>query len=431
MPNLPPHWRVLRLAALFREVAEPGQVDLPILSVSFHSGISDRELDDEDRVRSVVYIEDKTAYKRVRPGDLVYNMMRAWQGAFGIAAIDGLVSPAYVVARPRTEFSLSYFEYMIRSGPCVEEMRLESRGIVDFRLRLYWEHFRRIRVALPPLLEQHTIAAFLDGETARIDALIAKKRRLIKLLREKRQAVISHAVTKGLDPNAPMKDSGIEWLGDIPEHWQVKQLRYLTRPGTSITYGIVQAGPHVEDGIPYIRTSDMAGESLPEEGYLRTSPDIDAMYSRSKVRAGDLVIAIRATVGKTLPVPTYLDGANLTQGTAKVSLRDGASRDFMLFVLNSTNSSSGFMSMAKGATFKEITLEMLRKFTVPFPPTQEQSAIAESLSTHLRPVYAAINMAETAVAKLDEHRAALIAAAVTGKIDVRPVALAAEPEVAA
>jgi type I restriction enzyme, S subunit len=162
----------------------------------------------------------------------------------------------------------------------------------------------------------------------------------------------------------------------------------------------------------------MAGDFLPQEGYLRTSPEIDSMYRRSKVQAGDLVVAIRATVGKTLPVPNYLDGANLTQGTAKICLREGISRDFILFVLNSTNSSSGFASMAKGATFKEITLEMLRKFPVPFPPLEEQSRLATVLSSRLGPIQASIEIAEAAIAKLEEHRAALIAAAVTGKIDV-------------
>ena len=141
------------------------------------------------------------------------------------------------------------------------------------------------------------------------------QRRLIDLLKEKRQAVISRAVTKGLDPSAPMKDSGVEWLGQVPAHWEVKALTKLARPGTSITYGIIQAGPNIENGIPYIRTSDMSGDCLPIDGYLRTSPEIDASYARSKVQAGDLVIAIRATIGKPLLVPPYLEGANLTQGT--------------------------------------------------------------------------------------------------------------------
>ena len=146
----------------------------------------------------------------------------------------------------------------------------------------------KIWIAVPPDKEQRAIAEFLDRETARIDGLVAKKERLIELLQEKRTALISHAVTKGLNPNTPMKDSGVEWIGGIPAHWTTQELRRLVRKGTTITYGIVQAGPDVEGGIPYIRTSDMSGDELPRTGYLRTSPEIDDSYRRSKVSAGDI-----------------------------------------------------------------------------------------------------------------------------------------------
>jgi type I restriction enzyme S subunit len=338
--------------------------------------------------------------------------------AFGLSNGVGFGTTELHVLRPNSGIEPAFLFYVTRSSIFRDLGTSRMTGAAGQK-RVPSDFVAEFPVFLPPIDEQQAIAAFLDRETARIGGLIAKTRRLIELLREKRQAVISYAVTKGLNRNAPMKDSGIEWLDEIPAHWEVKQLRYLIRPGTSITYGIVQAGPHVDDGVPYIRTSDMAGDFLPEEGYLRTSPEIDAMYSRSKVRAGDLVVAIRATVGKTLPVPNYLDGANLTQGTAKICLRDRISRDFILFVLNSANSSSGFTSMAKGATFKEITLEMLRKFPVPLPPFEEQSTLAAVLSSRLAPVQTAIDIAEAAIAKLEEHRAALIAAAVTGKIDVR------------
>ena len=274
-------------------------------------------------------------------------------------------------------------------------------------------------LALPPLAEQVAIAAFLDLETAKIDALIKEQRRLIALLKEKRQAVISHAVTKGLDPHAPMKDSGVEWLGEVPAHWNIKPLKQLAAQGTSITYGIVQAGPDIPDGVPYIRTSDMSGDQLPAEGYLRTSPEIDQAYARSKVSAGDLVIAIRATVGKPLIVPPLLEGANLTQGTAKFSPSAIISARFAQLVLGSAGASSEFERISKGATFKEITLEMLRNFRVPVPPTGEQKSIVIAIDSQLRAFSELIDTAELSERLLTERRAALISAAVTGKIDVR------------
>jgi len=271
----------------------------------------------------------------------------------------------------------------------------------------------------PPEHEQSAIAAFLDRETAKIDALVTEQEKLIELLKEKRQAVISHAVTKGLDTNVPMKDSGVEWLGEVPEHWDVMQLKHVIAPDTVITYGIVQAGPHVDDGIPYIKTSDMSGEKLPSDGYARTSSEIDKSYSRSKVRSGDIVVAIRATVGKCLPVPPELEGANLTQGTAKVSPGPLVDRIYLLHALNASASQFYFDFMAKGATFREITLDALRRTPITLPPIEDQNQIILFLDRELRCFDSLQEEAQRAIDLLKERRVALISAAVAGKIDVR------------
>ena len=206
-----------------------------------------------------------------------------------------------------------------------------------------------------------------------------------------------------------MRETGIKTFPAIPEHWALKPLKALVRSGTTITYGIVQAGPDVPDGIPYIRTSDMSGDVLREAGYLRTSPEIAAAYARSTVRAGDLVIAIRATVGKTLPVPPKLDGANLTQGTARIAPGPEVAASYLL---------QGFDAVSKGATFKEITLDMLRKFRVPVPPLPEQAAIAAHLDTRLARLDTLRARGAEMIERLREHRAALITAAVTGGVRV-------------
>ncbi len=278
---------------------------------------------------------------------------------------------------------------------------------------------RDFALGFPHIEEQVLISRFLFIETAKLDNLMAEQEKLIALLKEKRQAVIAHAVTKGLNPTVPMRESGVEWLGEVPAHWEVSQLKYVARDGTSITYGIVQAGPHVEGGIPYIKTSDMSGESLPLEGYSRTSSEIDQSYSRSKVFFGDLVIAIRASVGKCLSLPEELDGANLTQGTAKISPGEGVERDYLLNLINSAGLQVYFDSMAKGATFKEITLDMLRRTPVLIPPLAEQRDIARYLATELKSFQNLLQETEKAISLLKERRTALISAAVTGQIDVR------------
>ena len=195
----PASWEVHRIASLFRESKEMGEEGLPVLSVSINWGISDRELADEDRDRIVNLIEDKTSYKRVRPGDLVYNMMRAWQGAFGVAKVDGLVSPAYVVARPKKGIHSAYFEYLLRTPACVEEFRRASKGIADFRQRLYWEHFRQVRLFLPEFDEQVQIAAYIECEQAQIAPTVSKTQESIEHLREYRSALITAAVLGQID----------------------------------------------------------------------------------------------------------------------------------------------------------------------------------------------------------------------------------------
>lgn len=197
--EVPEHWVTRRVAALFREVIRPGVQDLPVLSISIHSGISDDELSADERDRKVSLIEDREKYKRVRPGDLAYNMMRAWQGAFGAVTVDGLVSPAYVVAEPKIEISTAYIELLLRTPMAIEEMRKCSRGITDFRMRMYWEAFREVLLLLPPYEEQIAIVNMVMQEAERIDALAGKTEHSIALLKERRSALVTAAVTGQID----------------------------------------------------------------------------------------------------------------------------------------------------------------------------------------------------------------------------------------
>ncbi len=199
IPRIPAHWSLLRAGHLFHEVAEPNTDDLPVLSVSIHTGISDRQLDDEERDRKVNLIEDRSSYKCVRPGYLAYNMMRAWQGAVGVSTVDGAVSPAYVVAKPTRDLHSLYYQFLLRTPPFIEQMRQGSKGITDFRLRLYWEQFRLIMLPVPPLEEQRRIAAEAERELAHADEVAARIVRSVALLREHRAALITAAVAGQID----------------------------------------------------------------------------------------------------------------------------------------------------------------------------------------------------------------------------------------
>ena len=169
--NIPEGWDIYRISSLYEERREQGEDSLPILTVSINSGVSDRELSDEENERIFVRSEDKTKYARVYPGDLTYNMMRAWQGAFGAVRVDGMVSPAYVIAKPKIEIDSRYMEALLRTQAAKQEMKRYSYGIADFRMRLYWGYFKCIKVCLPTLEEQKEIADYIDEKSKELDDL--------------------------------------------------------------------------------------------------------------------------------------------------------------------------------------------------------------------------------------------------------------------
>lgn len=413
--EVPEHWEVRRNLGVFDERKECNQPTAELLSVTVSQGIIRQS---EITAKKDSSNDDKSKYKVVRIGDLAYNKMRAWQGALGISAFNGIVSPAYVVLTPRNQKLSKYFHYLYRTPQFITEANRLSYGLCDDMNSLRYEHFKTSYSPLPPDDEIDRIVAFLDQKTAEIDALITKKQRQIELLDEQKAILINRAVTRGLKPNTKLKPSGIEWIGEIPAHWEVLQLRRLQRYGTSITYGIVQAGPDIEDGIPYIRTSDMKGREFGHSGFLKTSHKIDNAYRRSKVEEGDLVIAIRATLGKALRVPSHLHGANLTQGTAKVAPGPKLNSKFLVYAFNSSYCQEAVLFVGKGTTFLEITLEALRRIQLVVPPIAEQIKIVGTIERAVALHRESVGLTLNEIQSLKTLRSTLIAHAVTGRLKV-------------
>ncbi|MBY0499020.1 MAG: restriction endonuclease subunit S [Nitrosomonas sp.] len=199
----PEHWDVKRIGLLFTESSARAcsdvELEYPVLSVSIHHGISDKELNEEELDRKIARSEDKSLYKVVHYNDLAYNMMRAWQGGFGASKLSGLVSPAYVVCQPRTSLNSYYFELILRTPNAVTELKRYSRGITDFRLRLYWDEFKNICVPIPPAEEIDSILNSISTINSTYDSLVIVAERQIELLQERRTALISAAVTGKID----------------------------------------------------------------------------------------------------------------------------------------------------------------------------------------------------------------------------------------
>jgi type I restriction enzyme S subunit len=231
-PKVPQGWNVLRNGRLFAHRVETGFSDLPILEVSLRTGVRVRDMENLKRKQ---VMSQKEKYKRATKGDIAYNMMRMWQGALGPAPVDGLVSPAYVVVKPFEEANSAYYSYLFRTDAYMREVNKFSRGIVADRNRLYWDEFKQMPSLVPPRSEQDQIVAYLRAQDAHIARFIKTKRALIGLFTEQKLRIIDHAVTRGLDASVALKPSGIEWLGDVPGHWELRRLKFLASNATNQT----------------------------------------------------------------------------------------------------------------------------------------------------------------------------------------------------
>lgn len=313
-----------------------------------------------------------------------------------------------------------YFWYLMNSPVAREQLVFLSSTTTGLG-NLNASILGAIRVPSMPSPEQRAIVAFLDNETEKIEELVAKKERLIDLLQERRAALITRAVTEGLDPNVPMKDSGVEWLGEIPAHWEVKRLWHLTPSDRRIMYGIVLPGPNVNDGVPIVKGGDVSPERLRLDRLSRTTFEIESDYVRSRLRGGDLVFAIRGSIGEVAVIPDELEGANLTQDAARIAYTAAIHGPWLLQALKSRRVFAQLEAGALGATIRGINIRDLKRASVPVPPRVEQEAIAAFIDWKTATIDSLISKVRDAIACLGELRTALISAAVTGKIDVRGV----------
>jgi type I restriction enzyme S subunit len=317
---------------------------------------------------------------------------------------------------PESRVSGLYLRYCLQAHQDLLLSLVEEAGHGTRCLRS--EQWRKFEVAVPPLLTQKAIADFLDHKTAAIDDLIAKKQRLLDLLTEKRAALINQAVTKGLDPGVPMKNSGIPWVGEIPAHWEIRPSRHLVDQRRPIMYGIVLPGPHVDNGVPIVKANNCRPGRLNLDLMKRTTAAIEARYARSRLCPGDVVIAIRGSVGSAAIIPPDLYGANLTQDAARLAPSERLGTRWIHYLTMSCWF-DGFLSpRITGATVKGINIWDLARTPLPDVPVPEQEKIAAWLDGHLSPLQRLATQTTTSIERLQEYRQALITAAVTGKLNI-------------
>jgi type I restriction enzyme, S subunit len=322
------------------------------------------------------------------------------------------------VIRPQHRLNSRFLRFVSASSAFRNLGQAMMQGTAGQK-RVPEDFVRDFRCPLPPLSEQQSIAKFLDRETAKIDALVARKRRLIELLYEQRAGVISQVVTRGVHANAQLRGSDIPSIGGVPTHWQIVPLMRLVPDDRPIMYGIVLPGPDYPGGVPIVKGGDVAPGRLRLSLVNRTAPEIEAGYARSRLRGGDIVYAIRGSIGAADVVPAELEGANLTQDAARVAVKPEVHGPWLLYVLQSGNVFSQLEAGANGATIRGINIRDLKRAKIPVPPREEQEEIARYISAEISQIDGLLLRIGDGIDRLKEYRAALITAAVTGKIDVR------------
>jgi len=413
---IPSHWDVRRTKAMFsltRELVGKQSVDYQLLSLTLR-GVVTRDISDGG---GKIPAEFDT-YQIVRPQNLVFCLFDIDETprTIGLSSHNGMITGAYNVYRCLDACVPEYAYYYF--------MHIDSfKGLKPFytglRKVVRAETFSNIKMPAPGLLEQQKIANFLDHETAKIDTLIEKQQQLIKLLKEKRQAVISHAVTKGLNPNAKMRDSGVKWLGEVPEHWRVvplKHLCYLLKDGTHLP------PPRVDSGVPLLSVRNIINNKfiLRDDDSNISEEDYRILCKPFIPKKRDVLLAIvGATLGKVAIVGDMPD-FHIQRSLAIFRVNPALmTSEGLANIFGSTNFQSLLWENVGFSAQPGIYLGMLENFQLPVPPLSEQIEINEYCKLNAERIDYLIQKAEIAIGLIQERRAALISAAVTGKIDVR------------
>lgn len=422
--DVPEHWSIKRIKYVFKEQDKRSEIGLEdLLSVSHYTGVTRKS----DKVMNGDFMTNaKTlvGYKIVEKGDLVINIMLAWNGSLGISKFDGITSPAYCVYKSLIGGE-KYFGYLFRTKNAQQEFKKQSTGIIDSRLRLYTDKFFNIKTVIPSLEEQTAIANFLDYKTAKIDRFIRKKKQLIKLLNEQKAGIINHAVTKGLDPNATMKDSGIEWLGDIPEHWEVRKMKGVLAKEK----GALKPGPFGSD----LKNSDVFSTGIKvynQRAVLDNNFDIteecitNEKFENLKVfevLAGDILLTTRGTIGRCCIVPEKFEKGIIHPCIIRLRIDTNmVIHQFVKLFIEQANAFQIALKLNSNATTIDVIYgNTLKDVFFIVPSIKEQQKIIDYIEQETSKLNQLIQTIEKEIVLTQEYRTALILEAVTGKIDVR------------
>ncbi len=412
LPEMPEHWDALKAKHIFKERSEKGYPDEPLLAATQTKGVVRKE---EYETRTVTAQKDFHLLKLVKEEDFVISL-RSFQGGIEYAYHRGIISPAYTIfyERNKVPVNKAFYRHLFKSHPFINSLTLFVTGIREGQ-NIDYAEFKDSLLPFPPLPEQTAIANYLDAKTEQINRFIAKKEKLIALLKEQKQAVINKAVTKGIKLNVPMKDSGVEWLGDIPSHWKVIKLKYIANAIIGVTYSpndIVDE----QKGILVLRSSNIQNGKLSFLDNVFIKKEISQKLLTQK---GDILLCARNgsadLIGKNVCIDDSAVG--LTFGAFMTIVRSKY-WSYLSWFFNSSifKSQTGLFATS---TINQLTSDTLNNLKIAFPTdSSEREEIIKTLEIETQQIDLGIEKIEKEIEKVKELKQSLIAEVVTGKIKV-------------
>lgn len=401
--EIPSHWETSALRKHLKLVSLKGFAEKPLLSVTREAGVIIRDVESKEENHNYIP-ENLSGYKLVMPGQFAVNKMKSWQGSYGVSKFEGIVSPAYYVCN--LEFpDVRFFNWAIRSKAYIPFFSQMSKGIRTDQWDLSTNALKSIPIFVPPLAEQERIVAYLSTKTSLIQAQQREKERELRLLEELKQAEIASAVTRGLNLDVPMKDSGVPWIGMIPAHWEVTKIRTLYAERTQ----------KVSDKDFEPLSVSKQGVTLQLEGAVKT----DNGDNRKLVRKGDFVVNSRSDRKGSCGVSLY-DGSVSLINIVLYPIRKLVQGYFHL-LFRSNSYVEEFYRLGHGivADLWTTNFEDMRNIYVPLPPIEEQRSIVEYIETKTRSIDEMISNLKAEIEYLTEYKQRLIADVVTGQINVQ------------
>lgn len=418
--QVPSHWVTKRGKSYLYAIDERSQTGREeLLTVSSARGVVPRSSANVTMFKAESYVGHKLCW----PGDLVINSLWAWGGGLGVSNHHGIISTAYSVYRPRSAAQVNprFLHELVRSSAFHWELQVRSKGVWISRLQLTDTSFLDAPIPLPPPDEQAAIVRFLDWATGRLERAIRAKRKVIALLNEQKQAIIHRAVTRGLDPSVPLMPSGIPWLGDIPQHWEVRKLKFEMsfRGGGTPSKG----NPAFWNGaIPWVSPKDMKLDVIHDAADHITARAVTES-STNLVPAGSLLMVVRSGIlQRTIPVACCTREVALNQDMKALTSKGRLDLDYFVFLIRGCEKSFLRLWTKQGATVESVEHQYLANTKVPIPALKEQLQIVERIYSDTAPQTSAISHLEREINLLHEYRTRLVADVVTGKLDVRQAA---------